>query len=55
MNNYDIKDCAILNNHQEEVLYESDRMNDFMATLKGELDSIGIFFINFNFRFEFCL
>lgn len=42
MNNYDLKDRAMLNNNQEEAVNESDRMNDFISILKGELDNIGI-------------
>ena len=45
MNNYDMKDCAMLNNNQLELVCESDRMNDFMTIMEGELDSIGKIFI----------
>jgi len=54
MNNYDLKDCAMLNNNHEDLVYESDRTNDFMAILKGELDSIGKLFVT-HYRFKFCL
>lgn len=41
MNNFEIKDNPNLVNNQDDVLYETDRINEFMGVLKGEFDSIG--------------
>jgi len=47
MNNFDIKDCPNINHNQEEAIYETERINEFMGVLKGELEFIGKSKFNF--------
>jgi len=41
MNNFDIKDNPNLINNQEDGLFETERISEFMDVLKGEFDNIG--------------